>query len=306
MKFDALKFYRENHVPTAPSTHKHHRPGWIQVACPFCKGNEGYHLGFNLSGNYHNCWRCGWHPIIEVVKTLGGLSWTEAKRATADYRGRPGNAVAPKIEVRARRSVAEFPMGTAPMGPKHRSYLEGRGFDPDKLERIWDLKGTGPVGGYKFRIIAPIYYRGRMISYQGRDITGKSPLKYKACPQELEAIDHKNVLYGLDMVDGDSVVVVEGVFDAWKLGPGAVATFGIKYTPSQILELAQFKNVFMIFDSETEESREDEAAARSEELAASLSSLNPKTQVEVIELDEGDPGDLPQEEANNIMKELVG
>lgn len=30
--------------------------GWISTACPFCStGHEGYHLGFNLTDEFWNC-----------------------------------------------------------------------------------------------------------------------------------------------------------------------------------------------------------------------------------------------------------
>ena len=172
-------------------------------------------------------------------------------------------------------------------------------FFAHKLEKEWGLLGTGPVGPYKHRIIAPIHFRNELVSYQGRDITGKSPLRYKACSEKNEVMKHKHTLYGIDKVPGKRVVVVEGIADVWRLGPGAVATFGIKFTGSQINLLSEFEKVFIIFDSgETE----DQAEEQSEILCDSLGCLGVDT--EQIRLDGVDPGDMGQTEANNLMKSL--
>ena len=107
-------------------------------------------------------------------------------------------------------------------------------------------------------------------------------------------------MYGLDEVDTDTLVVVEGITDVWRLGPGAVATFGTGYKPSQILMMSQFERIFLLFDSEQDDPN---AIKRSEELANTLSSIG--KEVEIIELDEGDPGDLKQEDADHLMKDLL-
>ena len=40
------------------------------------------------------------------------------------------------------------------------------------------------MGKYKNRIIIPIYYNNKLVSYHSRDITNKSKIKAKACEQE--------------------------------------------------------------------------------------------------------------------------
>ena len=44
--------------------------------------------------------------------------------------------------------------------------------------------------------------------------------------------------------------MVEGIFDVWKIGPGAVATFGIEVSSSQVRLLSKFEEVFVLFDNE--------------------------------------------------------
>lgn len=188
------------------------------------------------------------------------------------------------------------------MTDRHRQYLVNRKFVPELLERTFNLKGTGPVGDYLHRIILPIYLDRKMISFQGRDITGKCEDhdKYRACAKVNEALDHKHSLYAIDLVPGDAAVVVEGAADVWRLGPGAVGTFGTGFTRiQQLLFRRRFKQAFMLFDPEPI------AMQKAEQCAYELAIIGIK--VELIELDEADdPGNLKQDDADYIMRELLG
>jgi len=144
--------------------------------------------------------------------------------------------------------------------------------------------------------MAPIFVGGRMVSYQGRDITGKADLRYKACRKDLELRDHKTVLYNADNA-GDSIVVVEGVFDVWRLGDGAVATMGTSVTRRQIVEMAEYGRVFVLSDPEPE------AQAKAMWLCGQLRILGVDAANNV--LDSGDPADMAQADADKLMGELL-
>jgi DNA primase len=178
-------------------------------------------------------------------------------------------------------------------------YLTGRKFDAEMLERVWGLQGTGPIGDYRNRIILPIYLDGVPVSYQGRDFTGTSKIPYKACPMEQEVIHHKHILYGVDLVPGDTAVLVEGAADAWRLGPGALATFGTGFTLPQLnLFCRRFKRAFILFDPE-------EAAQQRADMAGALLAAR-RIPTEILCLTgEGDPGDLKQDDANHLMRGLL-
>ena len=296
MKFDFEQFCKDKNIRRAQSGHKHTRPGWIQVPCPFCTGNPGYHLGFNLQGGYFNCWRCGWKSVVNVVMELTNeTQYPIVARIIQSYKSRTIGKEEVKEVEHARKLI--LPKSFASLSTRHERYLLSRSYRSPATGQMWDLKGTGRTGPYAFRIIAPIYFEGQLVSYQGRDITGKSPLKYKACKKEHEVRDHKHCLYGYDLAVGDSVVVVEGVTDVWRLGPGAVATFGIKYTVQQMKLLLGFKYVFVFFDT-----ADSQARRQGDKLANELATMG--RNVETIETDWDDPADMPQKEADKLMKEL--
>ena len=67
---DIIRLYRDYGIDHKAEGHKHTRPGWVNTECPFCTGNPGMHLGWNLKEEYFFCWRCGWHAPITTLSEL--------------------------------------------------------------------------------------------------------------------------------------------------------------------------------------------------------------------------------------------
>jgi len=293
------QLYQDYNIPTAPAEHRHNRPGWVNVTCPFCTGNPGYHLGFNLEGGYFYCWRCGYHYLYRTLAKLLNVSEEEAKRISYQYGGTVRLAREPQVKIR--RKAHRLPSDTGELQEQHRNYLIWRHFDPDQLEREWMLLGTGPLAkldhvDYKHRILAPIIWKGEQVSFQTRDITNKHPRKYLACPQVREIIHHKHILYGRQEMWTDTGICVEGVTDVWRLGVSAFAIFGIKYTGQQVREVARyFKRVAVMFDDDPQ------AIKQADKLVSELQFRNVEAWNVKIK---GDPASLSQEEADYIVKHI--
>jgi hypothetical protein len=100
-------------------------------------------------------------------------------------------------------------------------------------------------------------------------------------------------LYNLDSVR-KTVVIVEGVTDVWRIGDGAVATFGTQYTKAQLALLIGIKRAFVMFDAEAEE--------EGSRLAYDLSAIVPF--VDIINLREGDPASLSEEGVKYLRKDI--
>jgi DNA primase len=181
----------------------------------------------------------------------------------------------------------------------HQRYLLDRQFDPFKIEQEWGIKGTNHIDPYyKFRIIAPIWFNNQIVSYQARDITGQQNPPYRACRPEDEVMSHKDVLYGNDFARGTSIVVVEGITDAWRLGAGAVATFGVKWTVAQAMKIVQhpyWNKVFILYDPD------DAGQAGGVALFHFLRGF--MDNVELLEMSGfSDPGSMPDSEARYLMR----
>ena len=137
-------------------------------------------------------------------------------------------------------------------------YMLKRGFgakDIKKIQKRFDLYCTGAVSLFDnmdlcYRIIAPIKKDNRIVSWQSRDITGNSNLKYITCPGKRETIDHKTILYN-ETQKRDFAFLVEGIFDVWKLylaGFKAVCCFGVGYTYRQLNILIKYRKILIFFD----------------------------------------------------------
>lgn len=279
----------ENNIPFQEYG-KNWGKGWIMINCPFCD-DSGFHGGIHLSQHYYNCWRCGWRSLFVLFQELTNLDDLSIRKildslGTSKNTFQPIKNYAPKVQL---------PEECHELQGRHKEYLTKRNFNPDRIKEQWDIKGTGHIGSYKFRIMIPIYFERKLISYMGRDITDKQDLRYKACLEEKEVRHYKTILYGLDQVPGNSCIIVEGITDVWRLGYGAIATFGTGWMKAQAMLVAErFSKVFILFDAEVP------AQEKAQKLGVYLTALG--TDVEILELSEGDPGELSDLEASNLMK----
>ena len=307
------KLYKDFHIPHMETGHKHCRPGWIQTKCPFCSGNPGWHLGFcfdnssDFKGRFV-CYRCGGKSTLRALSAILKINIGAAKKIAQQYGLKD---TIKKAQIPRNRTKIIKPI-QHPITPLYNPsdvklaslYLKNRGFDVKELEKEWKVKATTHLPlDQRFRIIVPIFYKNKMVSYQGRDYTNKQSPKYKACPKENEGVHHKNILFGLDKVKGSSCVLVEGVFDVFKLGAGAVACFGIKHRPEQIKLLQQrFKKVSVLFDNDLQVTAQSKK--QSKKICIDLAQRGIEVQ-EIILDKPGDPGDLSLDEARKVMYEIL-
>jgi DNA primase len=186
-------------------------------------------------------------------------------------------------------------------------YLTSRKFDPEELEVKWGVMATGPGAvlklgdrtvDFSYRVIIPVYYKGKMVSYQGRDWTGRNSPKYLSCPNAIEGMPIKSTVYGLDECQERQAVVVEGAFDVWRIGPGAaVALFGIKHRLSQIkLMVERFDHITMLFDPEPR------AKLQALSVARALESCGVGVRMIVLPSGDKDPADMSKDELRGVLK----
>lgn len=297
---NVLKFLSDYGIPHVTEGHPRCSKNHVNTHCPFCPGGNDYHLGFELSGKYANCWQCGWHPISKTISKLIGVSESEARKILNDYGGKFFKKTK-EIKRRVRKKSHKFPSGTTALTKRHFKYLEKRNFNPKKITYEWSLFGTGPIAkldniDYKFRIIAPIFWNNEQVSFQARDITGNHKVKYLACPKERELIEHKHILYGDQNYWDDIGICVEGITDVWRLGKKSFATFGIKFTHKQIRIMSKnFKRIFIIFDDEPQAQRQ------AKKLQKELLFRNIEAIIQTID---GDPGDLTDKDAKELIKKI--
>lgn len=296
--FNIIQFYQDHKIDYHLSG-KNVMDGWVNIQCPFCK-DESNHLGVFINRPRKiKCWRCGEHTLPEL---LSQFSDKDIKTLYKEYKAEGEDAEI--VEEKKEKTRVDFKeiqktfsknsdVIIVKYGYKH--YLLKRNFDPAKIELEWGVRGGIETGDYRYRLMIPIYSKGQIVSFQGRDVTGKQDVKYLTC----HGTNIKNYLYGIDYVYGDRVIITEGVTDVWRLGKGnAIATFGIEYTKKQIelIVKRKFKHVIVFFDSEPQAMKASSSLISTLELYG-IRCTN-------IMIPTKDPASLSQDEANEIVKLL--
>lgn len=283
--------------------HRYQGGRWVQICCPWCDDHK-YHMGYALDSGAFHCFRCGTHRPVETIARLAGISVGDAIKLMVQHRTNGRHKTETRLLAQHRghkfSGDVKLPTGVGPLGVWHKRYLRRRRFDPDWLESRWKLYGTEHLSGpWSFRIIIPVYQDGRLVTWQGRDFTDRSQIRYLSPSADECEVNIKECLYGQDLVHGESVVVVEGPTDVWRLGPGAVALFGTEWTDEQLVLLAGYQNIKVMFDG-----GEEAAQQSAQELSKALVLMG--RSVELVTLPEGDPADLTDVEARELMWELIG
>lgn len=297
--FDSIQLFKDHKIKYWTSG-RNVAFGWVNTACPFC-GDTSNHLGWPPNtGKYTTCWKCGVHPVRSAIKAILKIqSWDQVNDIIWEY---TGAGTKTQISSKEAKALSLTPPGE-PLTRFHKDYLKKRGFDPDELVRFYHIKGTGPGEkwnniDYGLRVIIPIIFNGEVVSFQGRDISGRAELRYKGCQIEQSVINYKHILYNWDNIRFKKAVVVEGIVDVWKMGQGFVASFGTTMTPSQINLLTEMDEIVFLFDNEV--SAQDKAT----EYASQLAVLG--KQVSVVDADMGkDPGEYTEKEIKEV-KQFLG
>jgi hypothetical protein len=271
--------------------HHHARTGWVQMDCPFCgKGSGKFHLGYNLSGGFCNCWRCGSHQAEAVLIELSGESYRECRKLLESL---PRSSRMRQDASKSKGSL-QTPSGLEPLTGAHRRYLVGRGFDPDQISSLWGVQGIGLSAHLSWRIWIPIHHQGEVVSWTTRTI-GKG-VRYISAKPEQEKVPHKSLLYGSDYAR-HSIIICEGPTDVWRIGPGAVATLGVVYSRHQLRAMAAYPVRVVCFDNEKD------ARKRALELVTILDGYPGETKMIRVET-AGDVAEADDEEVETI-REMV-
>lgn len=288
--FDVRKYLDSRRIHYQTSG-KNISPGWIGMNCLFCV-DPSNHLGVNLSLNKINCWLCNTSStVIKLIMKVDNCNYKKAKEIIQQFSSR--SVLIDDKDQNLPTHTVDIP-GERKLHNQHQEYLENRNFDSNYIFEKYKLRCCGPTGKYKLRIIIPYITNRRIVTYSARDITNLAFSKYLLCPNSLSIIPAHSCLYNIDN-SKDTVVVVEGVTDVWRIGKGCVSITGIKYTPRQVNLLNQFKRVFILLDKGAED--------MANRLAAQLVSVY---HTEIITLNDGDPADLTGKDVVSLRKIIFG
>lgn len=240
------------HLPSRVSA-----TGWYSVNCKVCNDHtrKGLRAGFKFDNQTvgYNCYNCGksalYNPtqsktiskdMIEILDAFG-VPETEWKKTYL-------NALLTDYSASHVQSSILEPTEIPLLSFFYRltdnknddwcqeaiDYLSDRNIDWTEYP-FFCVKKTSHPDNKKWygRLIIPVYKDGKLIFYQGRDLTGLHQKKYLSATTSRE-----NVLYGYDNLlshTNDPLYIVEGFFDAYALN--GVALFGNKLTQQHIMWL---------------------------------------------------------------------
>lgn len=287
---DAISVLEEANIPYREQG-KNVGQGWIGVCCPFCN-DTGFHMGINLDSKSISCWKCGTTGnILKLMAAITG-SFKDGLKLVEKINGK---TLYQKKEIQIDHNEVEvqFPRGTRQgLQNQHREYLKRvRKMNPYYLENTYNLYSTGADASLPNRIIVPVVYRYRLITYTTISVEEKPLVRYLHCPNEKSVVFIKHFLYNIESVK-QRVFVVEGIFDTWRMGSETVCTFGVKPTEQQVKMLSQIANVNIVFDGD------NPGYMGARKLAERLAAF---TRVQIVELPVGtDPDTLSRADIETI------
>ena len=120
------------------------------------------------------------------------------------------------------------------------AYIKSRGYDPDVLRRVYDVRFCVQS---KFslatnRLVIPIYQNNVMRGWQARYVGELAWKTEKGLPPKyftMPGMSKGSVVYNIDRSKlFNACVICEGVVDVWGFGDGAVCTFGHSCSDRQL------------------------------------------------------------------------
>ena len=286
-----IDILKEYNIPIGPMNHYHCRENWVNIDCPYCSHDtQGWYMGINFQYNYVSCWRCGSHPLINTMMLLTKLSYYEVKKLLDDLD-------IEHFEKHKPTGKLVIPTGIKKLRSAHIYYLETRGFNWREIERVWKIKGIGISNRLSWRIWIPIHHHGEIVSWTTRSISHNPKIaRYISASETEELLPHKQLLYGEDFAR-HAIIVNEGPINAWRIGPGAVATFGVGYSIEQLERMSKYPIRAICFDNELE------AQKRARKLVNDLSVFPGETYN--IELDAKDAAEESNKNIKRLRKEIL-
>lgn len=268
--FDWPRFLQSNRIEfrdRGPNVAKNN----IVIACPICGGADaGFHMGISLTGKGWGCWRDRAHrggSNARLVQILLHCSRERAIAITGDEDPMPTEYVAMTAHMNALDNQVTQPASkrklTMPaefLTLENRvsarpflEYLRGRHFTDAQIGHMterYDMRYASR-GAYKGRIVFPVRFEGRLVTWTARSVWPGVDLRYRTLTQDPEKAkleggapaigpigDYLLWYDELLKVDADTICIVEGPFDALKLNVmgrkhGICATCFFTAQPSQ-------------------------------------------------------------------------
>lgn len=290
MAFDWIRFLDDRRIPYSDSG-ANVSAGNIVVHCPLCgMADSGQHLSISLDGRGWRCFRnhshAGRNPT-RLVQALLQCSWAQAAAITGTVAFLPGPdefqarvAAALQPPERPKRPPLAFlpsfrKIASGPVLAPYRAYLERRGYSAaaiDQLSYRYGLR-VATSGPFQGRIIFPVYADGELVTWTGRTISRKHPIRYRTLSDDPDKSEQAGLPCALGPISdyllfekklrrtkARVLYLCEGPFDALRIcvlgrSIGVMATCFFTSSPSQaqvsLLHeiIGRFESRFLLLDN---------------------------------------------------------
>ena len=246
------------------------------INCPFCGDTKqrlyiSYCWGLQDTQKKHNYLKCfNDNSCTTVDRSDPASHWERVKKNRdslwADiWYGQPlvtlTPAYAPDEDPEPAWPGHVMPVQRLPVGSVVSSYLIGRGLDPKWLGEHWRvsmlIESTQPDREWlEGRIIVPHYLDGKCMVWQARSAGNLPPKYFTQGRKSHHLYNEENARRFRE------VILVEGVFDAFKIGGQGVATFGLTCSHDQSKRLLQWPDGLIVYFDRPKKEKEAEARSR--------------------------------------------
>lgn len=273
--------------------------GWLGTQCIYCDDSHN-HLGIHLYYKNYSCWLChSTGSLVDLICDLESTTHHAALQRIEEYQSDILQEPDPRNPLQDEGQNI-LPYGcTNGLTQGQTKWLKQRRYDPETVQEKWGVVAGPLVGPWCHRIMCPVKYGGRTMTWVGIDTTGTNKAKYKAAPVEESFMPIGELPYGIDHVQGDTVLLVEGMLDAWRIGYGAIAMFGMGVNDKKMRALIELpvKTYYIMFDAE------ELATKNAEDLGKTLR-LATGRDVYILHLGSGDPDNLDDETAKALRHDI--
>lgn len=239
---------------------------WIGIDCPACD-DDNKHLGVNCQSLQCFCWRCGQRGHLSFILSEYHFLDRNLIEATLDTlpETTPTTLVDTVSALLGGTSITNRgPVKVTAIDPRKyhlqqvtktnagtllRHYLKQRNFTVQDCIRhsvMWTN-----VGQLAHRLVIPIEdARGVIVGLQGR------AARSSMVPRYMSIGPVHDYLYGLLELSDPAItrlLIVEGLFDQWRLGPGTIALLGTQLRFPQIkllLSATKLRDVILMLDDD--------------------------------------------------------
>lgn len=235
--------------------------GDVPCHCPFHE-DKNPSMFVHIEKGVYNCFSCGNKgTIASLYRDITGSSlYKDLNIPTDDFsRFATHTAYTPEVEDYStldRNINIDIQGKVTPIRESNEcvKYLRQRGitFDvADSMQMAYIESGRINGTVYRKRLLLPIYEKGKLLSVEGRDVTGNQQTKV-LYPKDSTV----NTLYDIDNLKaGERIYIVEGLLDLAVLRTDAyfansTAIFGAQITRRQSWLLNQYEQLVLIPDND--------------------------------------------------------